>query len=176
MSLTGLIAERQAKIAQRWLDKTIETYPQDASGFLARQKNQFANPVGCTLSGSLEAIVPILCDGASLEALRDELEPVIRIRAVQEFSPAQALSFIYLLKAAIREELRAELADAELGRALWHFEARIDRMALLGFEIYVECRERVCELRIDEMRRSVGLLWRKSFGDSDPPVSGLSDD
>ena len=176
MSLTGLIAERQAKIAQRWLDKTLETYPQDASSFLARQKNQFANPVGHTLSGSLQAIVPLLCEGAELQALRDKLEPVIRIRAVQEFSPAQALSFIYLLKAAIREELHAELADAELRRALWHFEARIDRLALLGFEIYVQCREREAELRIDEMRRSVGLLWRKSFGDSDPPISGQSED
>jgi len=57
----------------------------------------------------------------------------------QDFSPARAMTFIFLLKEVLREELYQEIKES---RAAWEdllaLEARVDEMALRGFDLYHE--------------------------------------
>ena len=68
------------------------------------------------------------------------LEDIIRIRAVQDMSPAQAAGFMLPLKTLIREELGDD-------PALFALFERIDRLALEAFDTLVRCKVKIYDLR-----------------------------
>jgi hypothetical protein len=131
---------------------------------LREEKDQFANPVGCTISNEIAALYDELLQGTDTEKLSPFLERIIRIRAVQDFSPSQAIGFIFSLKRVIRDELGSEIRKDGIVEELTTFESRIDELALRAFEIYVRCRERVYEIRVNEVKnRTFGLLKRANL-------------
>jgi hypothetical protein len=95
------------------------------------------------------------------------LDEIIRIRALQNFTPSQALAFIFLLKIVIREELAEEIRKENLAAEILELESRIDGLALLGFDVYTKRREKIYEIKADEAKRRVSGLMRKT---------GLSED
>lgn len=178
MKLYNLLSEKKSAILNRWYDAVLDTYPSDTSGFLKGQKNPFLNPVGSTIFQGIENLFEELLyeknphspphppltkggqergkggmGGLSGERASLFLDNIIRIRAVQEFTPSRSIVFILLLKNAIREELKNELVERQLLEELLFFESKIDDMALLSFDIYMKCREKLYELKVNELRR-----------------------
>ncbi len=162
MALIELLLHRRAAIAERWLDKTLATYPPNAVEFFKRERDQFANPVGQTLSTGIDAILNILLEGMDPPELCRHLEDIIKIRSVQDLTPAKAVGFVFLLKDAIREELGDELQGAAMLAEWRNFEAQIDQTTLFGFDVYVKCREKIYEIRVDEVKRRVATLIKRS--------------
>jgi hypothetical protein len=124
---------------------------------------------------ALEAVI----EGKDPEKTCSCLEDIIRIRAVQDFSPARALSFVFLFKDAVRAELGRQCREAPLAGELATLEKHVDRMALHAFDIYMQRREQVCELRVNEVKRSVGkmverLNRRGCFSGSEDDLLGAS--
>jgi hypothetical protein len=148
-----LWSERRAAIVQRWRELVLETYPPDASRFFQGEQDPFANPVGAAISQALAGLYDELRLGAPAERLSPLLDDIIRIRAVQDFSPSQAVGFVFLLKAALREQLAGEKQDQPLLRQeLAEFDSRIDALALLAFDIYQQCREQIFDIRVREAK------------------------
>ncbi|MCL0091586.1 RsbRD N-terminal domain-containing protein, partial [Dehalococcoidales bacterium] len=113
-----------------------------------QEKDRFANPVGYTISKEIEVLYEELIDGMNFDKLSTSLDNIIKIRAVQDFSPSQAIAFIFLLKKAVKEEL----AD-EIGGNWWlKFESRIDKLALLAFDIYMKCREKIYQIKVNKVK------------------------
>ena len=159
VTLWNLLAHKKSALVKRWFDIVMEPYPADTSGLLKNQKKQFTNPVGYTISHGLENIFDKLIDeqGADFEGMVPFLDSIVRIRAVQDLKPSQALSFVFHLRNAIREELASEAKEfcAEMAT----LESRIDAIALISFDIYVQCREKVYELKANEVKnRNFRLL------------------
>jgi hypothetical protein len=152
MRLNTLLAQRKTAIIKKWFAATIETYPSDTAKFLKSRKDPFANPVGRTISQGLEALFDQLLKEMDHEAVRSFLDPIIRIRAVQNFSPSQAISFIFFLKDAIRENLQTDDFQTQLFSELLAFESRIDELGLIAFNLYMNCREKIYELKANEMK------------------------
>ena len=98
MGLAHLLEQAKGTIVNAWLDMVIKTYAPDASQFLKGQKDAFANPVGNTLARGLDSLYDQLHVATDRRTLEQILDPVIRIRAVQTFSPSQALGSIFNLK------------------------------------------------------------------------------
>ncbi len=162
MVLNGLLKEKRAVLVERWREALFESYPLETRQFFRKEKDRFQNPVAHRLSRGIEGLYGALLQETEEEELKGYLDEIIRVKAVQDFSPSQALAFIFLLKGLIREELAAELCDEELGRQCLEFESHIDGLALLGFEVYMQCREKLSEIRIDEVKRRVSGLLRKA--------------
>jgi hypothetical protein len=80
------------------------------------------------------------------------LDPILRIRAVQSFSPSAATRFIFSLKPIIRQHL-AGSGGGGGGVALEEIDRRIDEMAMAAFDIYMACREKIFELKANESRK-----------------------
>jgi hypothetical protein len=80
------------------------------------------------------------------------------LRAVQDFTAGQAVSFPFLLKKIIREECKADCTRCPDEFA--DLEARIDELTLLAFELYVKCRERLFEIKYNEAKRSMFMSER----------------
>ena len=160
MSLEKFLEQRKSAILERWFDSILETYPADTRQFL-KKKNRFANPVAHEIFGGIEEIFNNLKD-ANSEDVSPFLDKIIRIRAVQDFSPSQALGFIFDLKKLIREELAENMGESRISEDLWELERKIDAMGLMSLDIYTKCREKLYELRVKEVKNRVGRLIERA--------------
>jgi len=162
MKLDDFLKQKKSKILGKWADLTLETYPADTKRFLKKQKDRFANPVGHTISNALEHLYDELLRDADPEKISSILDRIIRIRTVQDFSPSHAVSFLFLLKKIIREELKTGSTKNGMHDDLLTFESRIDDMALLAFDTYMKCREKLHEIRVNEAKNQVSGLLRRA--------------
>lgn len=152
MQLNDLLIQKKPAITKKWFALTIETYPADTARFLKSQKDPFANPVGRTIYRGLLALFDEIVKGMDIETITSYLDPIIRIRAVQNFSPAQAVRFIFFLKTAIKENIHKEISQKQLISELQLFESKIDDLSLIAFNLYVQCKEKIFELKANEMK------------------------
>lgn len=168
MKLKDLLQKNKTAIAERWLDRTLETYASRTAVFFKQTKDPFANPVGHALRSGTEAIVNELVErkdpqGAeSAKRMCTHLEDMIKVRSLQELDPSQAVSFVFHLKQALREVLEDELEDPELRAELIHLEIQVDQLVLFAFDIYVKSREKLYELRVGEIKRTGFRLLKKA--------------
>jgi hypothetical protein len=93
--------------------------------------------------------------------LRLHLDQIVRIRAVQQLNPAEALSFVFSLRAIVRDVIPEAVADVRLRAGLDQLTEKIDEVALAGFEVYAARREEVSKLRVDEVKRQVSWVMEK---------------
>ena len=164
MKLLSLLAERKTSLKERWRQRLFESYPPETVIFLKKEKNRFDNPMGHQLSEGLGRILETLVQELERNQVLAALDEVIRVRALQNFTPSQALAFIFLLKNVIREELAPELKDGQFSQELREVESRIDGMALLGFDAYTQRREKLYEIQVTEVRNRVsGFLRSKGM-------------
>ncbi len=164
MNLKDVLSEKRSAILKRWFDVIVETYPADTAVFLKNQKDRFANPVGATISQGIENIFDELLQGGDIGRVSPFLDNIVRIRAVQDFTPSGALTFIFNLKKVIREELESEADKTPILKDLTALESRIDDLALLSFNIYMQCREKLYDIRANEVKsRTFRLLQRANL-------------
>jgi hypothetical protein len=161
MMLLELLEKRKDTIARRWLEGALSAYPDQSAAAFMRQTDPFANPVGHSLRVGTRGILDGLLRGTNAERISECLHEIIKIRAVQQFSPSEAVSFVFGLKEAIRAEAREEVGDPKFCSELAQFERQIDRVALAAFDLFVQCREQVYELRVNEMKRNVSWIVEK---------------
>jgi hypothetical protein len=90
------------------------------------------------------------------------LDPIIRIRAVQSFSPSQATRFIFFLKDAVRTNLQKEDPEAKFFSGLPLFESKIDELCLIAFDVYMNCREKIYELKANEMKNRTYKAFKRA--------------
>ena len=164
MTLATLLIEKKTVILKRWFDSILETYPSDTRKFFKKKKDQFANPVGYTLSKETENLFDELLNEADLisERVDPVLDRIIRIRAIQDLCPSEAISFIYPLKKSVREVLREEGYDIESSDEFFDLESKIDKLVLMSFDIYMKCREKMYEISANHSRNQVSSLLRKT--------------
>jgi hypothetical protein len=165
MQVAELLKQEQGAILAKWFRLILESYNPETASRLLTEKNQFQNPVGHTLRQGIEGVYAELVAGLDPEKVRVYLDLIIRIRAVQEFSPARAVAFVFLLKNIVREESKKEAWTNRITQDdLVEFDQKIDEMALLAFNVYSDCREKLYELRVNEVKnRSFRLLQRANL-------------
>ncbi len=171
------LASKRSVIISEWLMCTLQTYPENTSRFLSQEKDIFRNPVGQTLREAFPALFDEVIKGSDHPTLCRLLDPIVRMRAVQDFSAAQAVAFIFALKRVVRKALHfsphpplSPLGGEDTQRvpgegarqldALAILESRIDEMALLAFDLYMRCREQIYEIKANEARRRLSVLGR----------------
>ena len=162
MQIATLLSQKKAAILGRWLAMIFESYPPETAIFLRKEKNRFDNPAGYRISEGLEGLYGALLQEMERDQVLTCLDEIIRIRALQNFTPSQALAFIFLLKIVIREELAEEIQKENLAAELLDLESRIDGLALLGFDVYTKRREKIFEIKADEAKRRISGLMRKT--------------
>lgn len=131
------------EIAERWLERALAAYPANAQPFIAAEHDPFRNPVGHTLRENLTTLVRECLGSMNAPAIESSIDSLIRLRAVQDFSPAEAVGFIFDLRSIAHDAAIPLPAD---------FAARVDQIALLAFDKYMACREQIFDLRVRELR------------------------
>ncbi|MBU0486171.1 MAG: RsbRD N-terminal domain-containing protein [Proteobacteria bacterium] len=157
MKLSGLLAEKKSAIVKKWVNHLLGTYSLDSSGFLQKQTDRFANPIGHFVNEGLNGLYDILCDKDATDVTAI-LENLINIRAVQDFSPSRAVAFVFAIKKIVREVCDKEKENGELLVALPDFDKKVDNIALQAFDLYMTSRERLFQVRIKELKSGNYIL------------------
>lgn len=152
--LKDFLTEKKPAILKRWFDVIMATYPTEAAGFLTGQKDRFTGPLGYTIHEGIDSLIDGLIREAPFEDIAPFLESIIKIRAVQDFTAAEAVAFIFQLKRIVSEELqnKSNAHGAIDAATLSAFESRIDTLALISFDIYMESREKIYDLKAKEVQ------------------------
>ena len=150
--LKEILNKKKSFIVRNWTELIFNSYPAETENFLKLKKNQFSNPVGYTVTNTTEKIFNELINDCDFEKIKVLLDEIIKIRAVQSFSPSEAINFLFDLKKVIRDELKAELADKNISDELSNFEFLIDRIIIIGFDLFVESREKIFKIRVNEIK------------------------
>jgi hypothetical protein len=158
--LLEFLARKKDAIGRLWLERTLQGYAKSTSGFFVEEQDRFRNPVGYTLKENLPVLFAALLLGRASGESDRALDAIIRVRAVQDFSASQAVAFIFILKDIVRQELRGERRIDPDGSALAAFEKRIDALALLAFDLFVRCREQICAIKVNDVRRRTYVSQR----------------
>lgn len=150
--LEDLVSKKKLLLADKWVNLIFDTYSKETSRFLKVQTNQFSNPVGYAVNTAANLLLDELTGSLNPGTIKPLLIDLIKIRAVQDFSPSMATGFIFLLKKVIRDEFKEELYDKEYSDELFVLDSKIDQLALIAFDLYQECREKIYEIRLNEIK------------------------
>jgi len=144
------------KIVGKWVEYTLATY--SSSGFFQRERDPFANPIGGNVREALGKLFPLLVKGADVSTMVPALEQLVSIRAVQEFTPSQAVAPLNAVKHITREVFAADKERRHLVAELYDFDFAVDLALLAAFDIYMKFRERLYKVRIDEIESGSHIL------------------
>lgn len=160
MTLFELLKKKEKKILDVWVERTLDSYT--SSDFFKQAQDQFANPVGANIRAGLTSIFQLLLTEAEPQHFAEPLDQVIRIRAVQEFTPSQAVVPIFDLKWAVRQVLSGDEQGRALLSELILFDREVDRVGLMAFDMYMNCRDRLYQARIRELKSGSYILTDSS--------------
>ena len=155
--LAKLLATRRDAVVEAWWEKVLELYDERARNLLRRNEDPFTNPLRSTFVSAIERIVDSLAAGQDIDTARDAIREVVKLRAVQEVSPGEALDSFLVFRKALKEV--AEDSWDEVAE-----EAMAAQDALLRFaaDEYLEAQKLILDIKYREQVRRFHLLMRRA--------------
>jgi hypothetical protein len=176
MDIKSLLIERKYSILNKWFEIILDSYPVETAKFLRDKSKRFTNPVGSTIYQGIESLLDeIIDDKSDSSRLSLFLDNIIRIRAIQDFSASQAVAFIFSIKDIIRQEVDIAGSSNDplpqrLLADLTKLNAKIDSLALMSFDIYMQCREKIYDIKANEARNMTYRLLQQAKIITESPV------
>ena len=144
-------SDRRAALVTAWYEDTMHSYfPLADTAF--GDHNSFAHPVGQNFFQAMTAIVDGLADGTERESFAPPLDRIVRILAVQGLPAGMSVRFLHSLRRRLEDETGFSATEKSA------ISARLDDLAEMAAEIWLECRETLSTLRIGELRQRIQLL------------------
>lgn len=139
---------------KEWIELALLSFPSQSRHFLQVEKDQFRNPIGNTLQENIPVLLEELVGGKDQARLSAALEDIVRIHAVQGTPPSEALAFLFQAPRVLRHVWKGS-AEGQDEALQWTQQA-----VLLAFDLYMECREKIYAVQVEETRRRVAQLER----------------
>lgn len=145
----------------------MHSYPVEARKYFKKINSDFTNPVGANLYHSLEKLLQtLLSDAPDADTVNENVHMILRIKAVQEVLPSQAVSFVPALKQVIEQVCGKTLQENGVSIQEWlDFYSDLDTVGLYAFDSYSESRELIYKMRLDQIRQTNDILVRAELVD-----------
>jgi len=170
MSLAKRMQERRAAILGRWQREVLESFPRQSRKLIAAGEDRFANPLGFALRDGVEEVFSFVAGEKPWDAIEPALERLVKLKAVQQTHGQGPLEFLFSLKTIVREACGVGTGGGIAGEPLerapsdleqWLvLEERFDRVIRAGAAAFVQAREKILELQVNEMRNKTYMLRR----------------
>ncbi len=153
MEIADFMNSAREKILKEWQTGTLERgIGKKNHRFLKNMPaDPFLNPVIHTVQTEKATIYDLIARGS--EEMEAPLDEILRIKAVQEVAPSDALSFLFSLKKLLHAEARTKQYSLT-EKTLEELDTRIETFILKGFDIYMGCREQLFQIKLDEFKRN----------------------
>ncbi len=160
MEIRNFLELNKSQIISEWFKLVISTYSFEAGKYFLNKDKRFSNPVGYTINEQLGVLFEYLIDSKWCEKYEKALDQILKIRAVQEFEPSNVVGFIMKLKEAISHIL--ELNEIKLDEnELKIINSRVEEILLKSFDRFMVIREKLCQIRINEIKARTQLMIEK---------------
>ncbi len=161
MNALDILRSCKKDVVSGWVEAVFSTYPLETTGFLRTKTNPFTNPVAhMTREAAGILFDAMIGEEVEPDEVKSSLERFIKLRAVQKFTPGQSMAVLYLMKPVLRDKALPEMRARGLLDEYLAAESRLDTLALLAFDMYMQARETVAESRIKEIRNQHAQLKR----------------
>ena len=164
MSLSEQIIGKRTKIIRLWFKEVLECFPKQSRIMIANNSNHFSNPIGYTLREGIDEIFSFAVGEKSLEEIDLGLGRLIKLKAIQEVQDANPLLFLFALKKIVRENCGAHSSQFSEIKELLEIESRLDHIIQKAYEIYVQSREKILELQVNEIKNK-NYMFRRLAGE-----------
>lgn len=161
MDIWGYLKEKESFIYKYWLKSFWESFG-ESSAYLSREVDQFTNPFGYHVEECFKGILEAITGEFDWQVLDPYLEKLAQIRAVQEGVPSKAVKFFVDLKGIIRENFGDDILKKFGLEAFLRLEDRINALLIRYVDFYQRYRERLFEIRLDEIKRNNFLLLKRA--------------
>lgn len=141
----------QQETVEKWIERLADSHPQQSAALRAPQPDPFRNPLGFAVRKGLSQLWDELLGEMKPEVIDQALDTILRIRAVQDLSPSEAVGFVDQLRPLLYQ------SPVPLDPAL--LEARIDQLTLAASDKYMQCREQIAAVRLHETERLTRIHW-----------------
>ena len=162
MTLSEILQQDEAVIFQQWLDRQLNA-PGLRTDRISRHEltEQSRRFLGLLRDAARDGGTDI--HGSAWGGVRQLLDELSLARAQQGFSPSETAMFVFSLKEALFERLRARNESAEITAAtIWHVTTLLDRLGLYTTEVFQKGREQVIvrqQQELMELSTPVVTLW-----------------
>lgn len=162
-----VLRAHERELLAGWFEQMMQSYPVEARKYFKKINSDFTNPVGANLYHSLEKLLhTLLSDAPDADAVNESVYMILRIKAVQEVLPSQAVSFVPALKQVVEQVCGKALKEADVSFQEWlDFYSDLDTVALYAFDNYSESRELIYKMRLDQIRQTNDILVRAQLVD-----------
>jgi len=162
-----VLRAHERELLAGWFEQMMQSYPVEARKYFKKINSDFTNPVGANLYHSLEKLLhTLLSDAPDADAVNESVYMILRIKAVQEVLPSQAVSFVPALKQVVEQVCGKALKEAGVSFQEWlDFYSDLDTVALYAFDNYSESRELIYKMRLDQIRQTNDILVRAQLVD-----------
>lgn len=158
MTLDKFLKKNKDMIVEQWFSMIIGTYSEQSVKYLSKKDNTFANPIGAITAVEIEQIYEHLIEPKIDFNISEHLEPIVRMRAVQDFSPAQAAEFILFLKKIVHKLVEEQNLQNDFSADMFQFESKIDDLLLNVFDLYVTAKTILIEMKAGQENRTWGKM------------------
>jgi hypothetical protein len=93
----------------------------------------------------------VICDTGDQEVETPSLGQLVKLRAVQQVSASDAVSFVFQLKDIVRREGLKKVKTMESYEEWVAFDARVDAASLAVFDMFMASREQIYKVRVSEL-------------------------
>ncbi len=146
--LVALPQDLREQLLRQWLALALVHYPPQTRRFLVEATDPFRNPAGRIYRETLGVVLEELLGLCNWQRIRGALEELIRLRALLGLKPSEAVGFLAELRRLIGCRVPLESAQSST------LDGRVERLLLEAFDLYLECRERMYQARLNEIRRA----------------------
>jgi len=157
-ALAGLIADGEAAILADWV-RTMSSDTRISAQEAQGQGKEFLHALGKALATGNGSDIR----APEFNAVRDILAGFSRSRALQGFSPSETAIFVFSLKQALFERVRATTGDTQqMADSVWTLSLLLDQLGLYTVETFQKTREELIERQreeIEELSTPVVKLW-----------------
>ena len=162
-----VLRAHERELLAGWFEQMMQSYPVEARKYFKKINSDFTNPVGANLYHSLEKLLhTLLSDAPDADAVNESVYMILRIKAVQEVLPSQAVSFVPALKQVVEQVCGKALKEAGVSFQEWlDFYSDLDTVALYAVDNYSESRELIYKMRLDQIRQTNDILVRAQLVD-----------
>lgn len=162
-NLPDFFQEHKAILMDIWFEAILNHYPPETARIFKREKDPFANPIGYNLKVGVEEILDRFIKEDKEKNVSDSLDKIIRIWAIQDFTPSQTVSFLIIFKQIVKKQMKKHYQNQEQLWINWQvFEQEVDNLILMAMDIYTKCREKLYQIRIEEANKRVYSLLRRA--------------
>ena len=152
MNLRDALLEQEGQILEAWLEIFFRKYSPESADFFFQNKDRFENPVGYIISSQAKAILHELLNECDAARLKEYFTQIIKVQAIQSVLPSQALGFIFDLKIIVRNLFAERIRENNFFSELFLLDCRIDQLAQLAFDCFMETREKIFHIKLKESR------------------------